>query len=136
METIGDRLKKLRLARKLTQTQVAKAVGVRQGSYTQLERGLSKTPRSSNLAKYARLYDVDPEWLMTGKGPQHAVSILTDQESELILLFRSLSSESRLYVLGRARSVHQDEHSNSHPKRRASDHAPPEQPDSPNKSDH
>ena len=108
--TVGERIRDLRLARKLTQQQLAKAIGIKQGSLTQLETGKSKAPASITLTKLARLFEVDPEWLMTGKGPQHPVSSLGDEESELVLLFRSLSTEGRAYVLGRARTVHQDEY--------------------------
>lgn len=108
--TVGQRIRELREGRKLTQQQLAKAIGIKQGSLTQLETGKSKSPASTTLTKLARLFEVDPEWLMTGKGPQHPVSSLGDEESELVLLYRSLSQEGRAYVLGRARSVHQDEY--------------------------
>jgi transcriptional regulator with XRE-family HTH domain len=121
MEKVGDRIRRMRLARKLTQAQVAKAIGITQGSFTQLETGISKAPAASTLTRLARFFEVDPEWLMTGRGTQHPVSALTDAESELILLFRSLSNESREYVLGRARSVHRDEHDQRQPHRRAAD---------------
>lgn len=121
MEKVGDRIRRLRLSRKLTQGQVAKAIGITQGSFTQLETGKSKSPASSTLTRLARFFEVEPEWLMTGKGVQNSVSLLTDAESELILLFRALSTESRDYVLGRARSVHRDEHDRQEPRRRASD---------------
>jgi transcriptional regulator with XRE-family HTH domain len=128
MEKVGDRIRRLRLARKLTQGQVAKAIGVTQGSFTQLETGKSKAPASSTLTKLARYFEVDPEWLMTGKGAQTSISTLADDESELILLYRALSSESRQYVLGRARSVHQDEHTHAHPHRRKEDSDGPSPP--------
>lgn len=124
METVGDRLKKLRLARKLSQEQVAKAVGVKQGSYTQLERGVSKTPRSANLAKYARLYEVNPEWLMTGKGSQQPVEALGVEETDLVTIYRSLSPEGRQYVLARAKSVQRDEQDVTGQHRRFEDTAP------------
>jgi transcriptional regulator with XRE-family HTH domain len=120
MEKVGDRIRRLRAARKLTQGQVAKAIGITQGSFTQLETGKSKSPASSTLTKLARYFEVDPEWLMTGKGAQNQISTLADDESELLLLYRALSSESRQYVLGRARSVHKDEHA-LHPHRRKED---------------
>lgn len=110
MDTVGKRIRELRSARKLTQEQVAKAIGIKQGSFTQLETGKSKGPATSTLFRLARFFDVDPEWLMTGKGSQQQISSLSEQESELILLFRSVSQEAQQYVLGRARNVHQDEH--------------------------
>lgn len=110
MDTFGDRLRNLRTARKLTQDQLAKALGIKQGSLTQLETGKSKGPSSKTLTKLARIFEVDPEWLMTGKGAQHPVSALGESEAELVLIYRSLSPEGREYVLGRARTLHRDEY--------------------------
>lgn len=123
METVGDRLKKLRLARKLSQEQVAKMVGVKQGSYTQLETGKTKTPRASNLTKYARLYEVDPEWLMTGKGIQQPIEALEPNEADLLLIFRDISPEGQAYIVGRAKSIYLDE-MGKHPSRRRDDNRP------------
>lgn len=127
-ETVGDRIKRLRLGRNLTQIQLAKAIGIKQGSLTQLERGKSKAPASKTLTKLARLFEVDPEWLMTGKGMQHPINALGDDEAELVLLFRSLSPESREYVLGRARNVHQDEHERKPSRPNDGDHDPESDP--------
>ncbi len=125
VNTFGDRLKKLRTGRKLSQEQLAKAIGIKQGSLTQLETGKSKGPASQTLTKLARLFEVDPEWLMTGRGHQHPISALSETESELILLYRSLSGEGRDYVLGRARSVHRDELERKEaPRSRSTDQTP------------
>lgn len=121
-KSVGDRIRELRLDRKLSQEQLAKAIGIKQGSLTQLETGKSKAPASKTLTKLARVFEVDPEWLMTGKGPQHSVSALSERESELVLLFRLLSTEGQDYILGRARSVHRDEHEVGIQRRRATDH--------------
>lgn len=110
MDTFGERLRKLRVGRKFSQESLAKLIGIKQGSLTQLETGKSKGPSSKTLTKLARIFEVDPEWLMTGKGAQHSVSALGESEAELILLYRSLSPEGREYVLGRARNVHRDEY--------------------------
>jgi transcriptional regulator with XRE-family HTH domain len=123
MDDVGKRIRRLRTERKLSQEQLAQAIGIKQGSLTQLETGKSKAPSSQTLTKLARLFEVDPEWLMTGKGTQQSVSSLSEGEAELVLLYRSLSSEGRDYVLGRARSVHRDEHEAKpeQQRRRASD---------------
>lgn len=125
MKTVGQRIRDLRVARKLTQPQLAKALGITQGSITDLETGKSKAPASQTLTKLARLFEVDPEWLMTGKGAQHPVASLSDAESELLLIYRALSSEGQEYVLKRAKSVHRDEYDRTGKHRRLSDDPPP-----------
>lgn len=108
MDSFPSRIKKLRKDRQLTQEQVAKAIGIKQGAYTQLETGKTN-PSSSSLMGLARLYEVDPEWLMTGKGTQHPVTSMTPEEAEFLLLFRAISAEGRQYALTRLRSLHGEE---------------------------
>lgn len=122
MEKVGDRIRRLRKVRKLTQAQVAKAVGVTQGSFAQLETGTSKSPSSVTLTRLARFFEVDPEWLMTGKGAQQQIASFSDAETELILLFRALSSDGQSYILGRAKAIQADEHNHpTHLRRRSGD---------------
>lgn len=118
MKTVGQRIRDLRVAKKLTQEQLAKGLGIQQGSVTDLERGVSKSPASHTLTKLARFFEVDPEWLMTGKGSQHPVGALSEKEAELLLVYRALSNDGQNYVLGRARSIHKDEYDQTGKQRR------------------
>jgi phage repressor protein C with HTH and peptisase S24 domain len=61
-----DRLKMARQHGQLTQTELAKAVGISQTSITDLERGKSQS--TSYVAEIAKACSVDPLWLATGKG--------------------------------------------------------------------
>lgn len=126
MTTFGNRIKGLREAKELTQEDVAKALGTKQGSYTQLERGVSKNPSAKNLIALAHLYEVNPEWLLTGKGERHPVNTLTPEESELLLLYRDMSPEGQDYILRQTRTVHREEH--SRPSRRDPDDDTPALP--------
>jgi transcriptional regulator with XRE-family HTH domain len=121
-KSVGERIRSLRVDRKLSQEALAKLLGIKQGSLTQLETGKSKAPSSKTLTKLARVFEVDPEWLMTGKGPQQVVSALSEKESELVLSFRQLSEEGQDYILSRVRAIHADEQERR-PRRRATDQA-------------
>lgn len=110
MKEVGHRIRMLRKARGLTQPQLAKAIGCAQSTISELETGESRKPQSGNLLKLAKFFDVDIEHLLSGKGDPRTVSSMSDDESELLILYRSLSPSGRGYVLGRARDVHQDEH--------------------------
>ena len=61
-----DRLKTARKHGKLTQTELAQAVGISQTSITDLERGKSQS--TSYVAEIAKACSVDPLWLATGRG--------------------------------------------------------------------
>lgn len=109
MRTFGDRLKKLRTDLELSQQELAKAVGVSQRAISSLEQIPDRLPAADTLRKLAAFSQVDAEWLVTGKGPQNPISTLTPEESELLLLFRSISPAGRAYVVGRTQDVYRDE---------------------------
>lgn len=109
MRTFGDRLKKLRTDLELSQTDVAKAVGVSQRAISSLEQVPDRLPAADTLRRLAAFFQVDAEWLVTGKGQQNPVSTLTPEESELLLLFRAISPAGRAYVYGRLQDIYRDE---------------------------
>ena len=64
MTTRSERLKESRLKAGLSQKQVADAVGMKQPSYSYLEK--NDNASSSLLPEIARILNVDPLWLRTG----------------------------------------------------------------------
>jgi transcriptional regulator with XRE-family HTH domain len=110
MRTFGDRLKKLRTDLELSQQQLAKALGVSQRAISSLEQIPDRLPSADTLRKLAAYFQVDAEWLVTGKGQQTPISTLTAEESELLLMFRAISSAGRAYVVGRTQDVYRDEY--------------------------
>lgn len=64
MESFGDRLRKFRLARLLSTSDLAFRVGVTEGAIRQLESGRTKSPSFSIGLKLAEALDVDP-WLLS-----------------------------------------------------------------------
>lgn len=120
MKTMGDRIKDLRLAAKMSQQDVADAL-TRMG-FKLSQRGLSKLeanqvtkPQAATIRGLAKFFQADVEWIVTGIGTQSPVALLNPDESDLILLFRSLSPTARSYILGRARDMHRDEHEKPQP---------------------
>lgn len=64
---LKDRLKKARKYAGLTQKEIESRIkGLKQSSYSELERGESKS--STKLIELATLFKVDPVWLATGDG--------------------------------------------------------------------
>ena len=52
----------------MSQEQLAKAIGVTQSAVGQCERGETKEMTPSNLLRAANILDVNPIWLISGKG--------------------------------------------------------------------
>mgnify|MGYP000432603468 CR=1 FL=1 len=74
---LKDRLKKARKYAGLTQKEIeSKVEGLKQSSYSELERGESKS--STKLVELATLFRVSPVWLATGDG-----EMLTNPQKEL-----------------------------------------------------
>lgn len=71
MNTLGDRIRAVRLEKKLTQEQLGKKVGVGKSSVSQWESGLTKSLAGGNLLRLAEALDVKPTWLETGKGEKY-----------------------------------------------------------------
>ncbi len=64
-ETINERIRKYRNLRKLTQIEVAKSLGMKSSTYSQMERGGSII--TDRLIKIAHLLTVDVRELIFGK---------------------------------------------------------------------
>lgn len=67
METLGSRLKTLRKTKKLTQQQIADAIGVSKTSVIYWERG-DNLPKHESLTALATVLGVDTDYLLYGKG--------------------------------------------------------------------
>lgn len=63
----GDRIRKIRTRRKLTQQQVADSVHVTKATVSQWENGIY-SPSGENLYNLAKTLGVKAEWLLSGKG--------------------------------------------------------------------
>ncbi len=63
----GDRVKSLRKERKITQGDLAQAIGITQGFISDIERGKT-TPGSDILLSLSRYFEVNPNWLLKGEG--------------------------------------------------------------------
>lgn len=109
MDTLGKRVKLRRQALQLSQTELAKAVGISQQSLYKIEAGITENPR--DLSKIAKALKVSPVWLAFGTTPN---AILVDHKDESIpiipwsdareLLMTGLATKLGLQVCGDAMS--------------------------------
>jgi len=87
-EGFGRRIRQLRKAKKMTQTQLARKVGVHYIHIGRYERGKSD-PNAYFLLRLARALGVTLDFLVYGKKPE---PLLVDEE--LLFLFRTISTLS------------------------------------------
>ncbi len=76
---VGDRIKDLRSAKKMTQTQLAELVGL---TYIQIGRYETKksNPSSDVLKKLAKAFDTTTDFLMNGSNDEVVSAQLSDRE--------------------------------------------------------
>lgn len=73
MTAIGERLKEVRKERRMSQAELARKVGLRQASISDLESG--KTRGTASIAKIASALNVSAMWLETGRGDKEPVQL-------------------------------------------------------------
>lgn len=81
--TLGQRLNKLRVARRMSLQDVASAVGMSKAHVWNLEKGLSENPSMELLTKLADLFRVRVADLV-GEEPG------SDEDAEMVAMFRDL----------------------------------------------
>lgn len=81
----GDRLKKLREAEGLTLEQAGKIAGTSKQSTSQIEKGVTKVPGGLFLYRWSKHYNVNLEWLITGKGDRSPAVSQPQRPDPLIL---------------------------------------------------
>jgi transcriptional regulator with XRE-family HTH domain len=94
--TLGSKIKTLRLEHKLTQREVAEAIGVSKAAVSQWELDIA-VPQGDNLIRLAHRLSVAPDQLLWGK-PSPQVAPL--QEARLCMAISCLESELGARFLG------------------------------------
>lgn len=70
METIGQRIKRLRTQAVLSQDELGEQAGVTKATISRLENNkLERTPNRATIRRLASALGVDPWWLLTGEDP-------------------------------------------------------------------
>jgi len=69
MSDVGDRVRQVRLERRLTVVQLAKLAKLAQSTLSELENGDSKGSKAIN--RIAKALGIVPRWLETEKGPKY-----------------------------------------------------------------
>jgi transcriptional regulator with XRE-family HTH domain len=88
MESIAQRIKALRVGRGLNQTELAEAVGVRQSTISDIERGANF--EASTLMALSKVLLKSPQFIMTG---QPEANELSEEEANVITALRSAAAK-------------------------------------------
>ena len=81
MGTLGNRLKSLRQEKGLTQKEVAKLIGTTDVSIGRYEMD-ARVPKADILNSLAKLYDVEIDYLLTGKQTKEYESALNNRDKK------------------------------------------------------
>lgn len=92
MNTVSERLKYALLVKDVSQSELARRIGVTRGAISNLINNVSQGLSAENALKIAEVLGIDPYWLVFGRGeapvPKNQINILPatpkDQAKELI----------------------------------------------------
>ena len=107
MESMGNRIKKLRLENNMTLEELGNKVGVGKSTVRKWENGMIANMRRDKIAKLAAALNVSPAYLMgwnESSVPAAAIEIYnvhceTKNEVDLVLSYRKLSEHNQRKVL-------------------------------------
>jgi transcriptional regulator with XRE-family HTH domain len=95
---IGERIRVARQERRITQEELASAVGVSRSAVAQWETGRSGQV-TGNLARIAQVLGVGVEFLMHGSGPSGLPEAHSADEAAMLRLYRDCAPEDRQLLL-------------------------------------
>ena len=99
MKPLNVLIRKIRKGRNLTQTQVARVLGITQQYYSKYEKGLTQ-PNIDTLIKLSEIFSVSIDYL-TGVSDipnPYTAEKFTPKEANIILEFRRLSKENQIRI--------------------------------------
>jgi len=97
--TIGDKIKRLRIDREMTQEELGSAIGVQKAAINKYETGVVVNLKQSVIANLAKALDVNPVWLMDEESDWPPVPREKDNdENELVAAWRNAEDWQRKAV--------------------------------------
>jgi len=102
---IGGRVKMLREAAGLTQSELARRIGIKPPSLWLIESGDTKTVKGATLMRLSEALNADPAWLSSGRGAPYRMAVAGPDEGELVSIYRNLPPDSQKALLGAARGL-------------------------------
>lgn len=99
--SLGERLKKARKSKGITQEKLAKMIGTSRGVITNLEHDKIETPQPLIINTLCNLLEVNKEWLLHGVGKMDNAETVKSAKilSDIYSIAKELSEEEQLYIL-------------------------------------
>ena len=102
--SVIERLKTIRHTLKISQSVFAKNIFLSTSQYACLESGHRRI-KDTVLDSVAKIYNVNKDWLMTGKGAMFDTQPPDVRLDELINIFNRLNSHFQGYILDQVRTL-------------------------------
>lgn len=96
METIGERIKRLRKEKKMTQSQLGEFLGVEKSAVAKWENGRTINLKRETIHAMAQLFGVRPSYILEGEDYK---LLLNQQEIDLVEQFRVADEQQRRLAL-------------------------------------
>ena len=105
MLDLAGRIKALRKEQELSQTQLAKLVGVTQSAIAQIETGMTRNIKAPTLLRLSAALKASPYYLMTGKGDRGGEQVSDDTPFELLKLYELMPDDHKSALLAAAKAL-------------------------------
>lgn len=89
IDTFGKRLREKRLERRLTQSEIAKRVGVKRSAVSQWEADETQ-PKGKNLTILSQILNCDINWIQTGKTRDKS-NLMDGLSSDAIIIIKRIA---------------------------------------------
>lgn len=94
LKTFGNRLKEMRLKRRLTQVQLAGLIGVQRASISQWENDDTQ-PKGRNLTVLCKRLNCDINWLQTGRKLTKEPDFLEGLSADAVIIIKRVAELDR-----------------------------------------
>lgn len=104
MSSLGNRIKSLRLSKRLQQAELADLCGISQPAIAKIERGITKTLKGETLDKLAYHLSSTTGFILHGSGSpdEHEDAMMA---AEMAAIFKDLPTEDKETLLRMARGI-------------------------------
>ena len=102
--SIGDRIKYYREQAGMTMEQLAQAIGVQNSAINKYEKGVVTNIPINRIRQIADALGINARLLLDFLD-ENSADRLTNEEKELLAIFRGLSKEGQAFILGSARGI-------------------------------
>ena len=93
-----ERIKKLQNEKKITNDKLSELTGIPLGTLSKIMAGISDSPKLSNIVAIADVLGCSLDYIVSGKPDNHNNYFLSDEEIDLVELYRKLDGHSRTIV--------------------------------------